>query len=89
MHFTIVWLINCGEVGRRGFRLQGVPEHVSECETPALRLTPESQSTLKKLQPEREEKFPEVPWLGNAGWEDFSLFVLPPGCTMDCRRWAS
>lgn len=27
----------------------------------------------------RGEIFPEVPWLGNAGWEDFPLFVLYHG----------
>lgn len=51
---------------------------VSGCETPAPTLTPESQSTLRKLQPEREEKFPEVPWLWNGGWEDSPTVCAAP-----------
>lgn len=89
MHFIILWLINYGEVGSRGFRLQG-----KTCETAKYL---DVWVGVRHLYPDWITGHPKetaawvrakIPWGMQAG-RVFPLFLLPPGCTMDCRRWAS
>lgn len=83
MHFTIFWLINCGEewVWAAGEGLQDnwskVHEHVSGCETPVPRLTPQSQGTLNETATWMRG---EIPWGALAckcKLGGFSPFLLP------------
>lgn len=91
MHFTIFWLINYGEGGRRGFRLQGKGSKTAgvkhldmwdPCTKTDTRITGHSKETATTLslytQSEWEQKFPEVPWLANSSWEGFPLAGAAP-----------